>query len=100
MKTLKTKIKVNSEFHAGCDHQMCWNLLLKQCYLSLAGSGGNTLMFLRRNLLTCLQAEISSVLLFRRLRFDVMMWKFPWRKGGRILNHYCMGLHGRSPPMI
>ena len=33
-------------------------------------------MFLRRNLLTCLQIETSSVLLFRRLRFDVMMWNF------------------------
>ena len=63
-------------FHAGCDHEMCWNLLSKQCYISLAGSGGNTLMFLRRNLLKCRQVETSSVLLLRRLSFDVMMWNF------------------------
>ena len=55
---------------------MCWKLLSKQCYISLAGSGGNTLMFLRRNLLTCRKVETSSVLLFRRLRFDVIMWNF------------------------
>ena len=24
----------NSELHAGCDHQMCWNLAVKQCYIS------------------------------------------------------------------
>ena len=55
---------------------MCWKLLSKQCYISVAGSGGNTLMFLRRNLSTCRQVETSSVLLFRRLRFDVIMWNF------------------------
>ena len=33
-------------------------------------------MFLRMKLLMCRQVETSSVLLFRRLRFDVMIWNF------------------------
>ena len=33
-------------------------------------------MLLRRNWLTWRQVETSSVLLFRSLRFDVMIWNF------------------------
>ena len=67
----------------------CALILSKQCYISKVWSDDDTLMFLRRNLLTWWLVETSSILLFRSLPFYVMMWNFSaeqrWQNLGPLL---------------